>query len=155
MRRNPLAPCIVGIFLTLLASPAVGQDTTKVPPISARKYTGGSVTIKVTGTFTVDQEVKINTSASLSDGEMTWLQFGSSGSDTANALISFEGGSYGVNVGLGKITATAETERCTGKTEVTETLISGHYTCKNVISYDASTKKMGKVDVEVRFTAKT
>jgi hypothetical protein len=38
---------------------------------------------------------------------------------------------------------------------VTGALVSGHYTCAGVVSHDAATSKMGKVDIEVRFTAKS
>jgi hypothetical protein len=38
---------------------------------------------------------------------------------------------------------------------VTSALVSGHYTCAGVVSHDAATSKMGKVDIEVRFTAKS
>ncbi|HEV8362278.1 MAG TPA: hypothetical protein VGQ52_02070 [Gemmatimonadaceae bacterium] len=49
------------------------------PPISKREFVGGSVKVKVTGTFTIDEEVQINTKASIGGGDMTWLQHGASG----------------------------------------------------------------------------
>jgi hypothetical protein len=48
-----------------------------------------------------------------------------------------------------------EQPQCSGGTEVTGTLVSGHYTCPDIVSYDSRTGKMGKVKIEVRFTAKS
>ncbi len=33
--------------------------------------------------------------------------------------------------------------------------VSGHYTCVGVVSHDPAASKMGKVDIEIRFTAKS
>jgi hypothetical protein len=146
--------------LTVLAIPASAQPSA-YPPISAREFVGGSVKVKVTGTFAVDQEIQINTKASISDGDMTWLQYGASGSADGDALITFtQTKEVGIMVGTGKQTATAgvtpgEQSLCTGKTEVAAKLISGHYTCKGVTSYEPKTFKMGKVDIDVTFTAKS
>jgi hypothetical protein len=38
---------------------------------------------------------------------------------------------------------------------VTETSVTGHYTCPGITSYDAGTRQMGEIDVEIRFTAKS
>lgn len=97
----------------------------------------------------------INTSASLSDGEMTWLQFGNSGSDVPNALISFQDGDFGILVGAGKSSATGESPQCTGKVEVTGALVSGNYACVGVVSFDRAKGKMGKIDIKIRFSAKS
>ena len=51
--------------------------------------------------------------------------------------------------------APGETPQCAGSTSVTGASVAGHYTCPGVVSYDAASGKMGKVDVEVRFTAKS
>jgi hypothetical protein len=48
-----------------------------------------------------------------------------------------------------------EKTECTGKSDVTPTLVSGRYVCTGLTSYDPATGKMGKVNVEVVFTAKT
>ena len=61
--------------------------------------------------------------------------------------------------GKGKAQVTAgiiegDTPQCTGATEVTPSSVSGQYKCLGATSYDRGTGKMGKVDVEVRFTAK-
>ena len=146
------------VALGIMTRAADGQA---YPPISARQFTGGSVKIVVTGSFTVNADVPINTQASLSDGEITWLQFGVSGSATPEALITYgENDDTGVTVGSGKNVATGgitpgEKPTCTGKAQVTATLISGHYVCKGLSSYNPSTGKLGKVDVEVTFTAKS
>ena len=137
------------LTLTMMASSAAAQVTT----ISARQYTGGSVVMVVTGSIQINDTVAINIPASMSDGEMTWLQFGASGSPTPNVLITYDGNGYGIGVGLGKKVATAEPEHCTGTAQVTATSITGQYTCKGVTSYDAATGNMGKVDIQVRFTA--
>jgi hypothetical protein len=140
-----------GLVLATMVSTAEAQ----VPAISARQYTGGSVTLVVTGSIQINDSVAINTAASFSDGEMTWLQYGASGSPTPNLLITFTDRGYGVGLGMGKKVATAEPEHCTGTTQVTATSITGNYDCKGVTSYDGGTGNMGRVDIKVRFTAKT
>jgi hypothetical protein len=161
MRRIPFLSSVVAAALVLaaLASPAVGQ-TGGIPTISARQFVGGSAKVIVTGSVQIDQEVAINTQVSLADGEMTWLQFGASGSPAPNALITYQPGEVGISVGRGKTLATAgnvagEDPQCSGTVEVTETSVSGHYTCLGVVSHDAATSRMGKVDIEVRFTSKS
>ena len=144
--------------LVLGARPASAQA---YPPISARQFTGGSVKIVVTGSFSVNADVPINTQASIGAGDMTWLQFGVSGSSAPEALITYgDNKETGVTVGSGKQVATGgmmpgEKPTCSGKVEVTATLISGHYVCKGLSSHDSSTGKLGKVDIEVTFTAKS
>ena len=131
------------------------------PPISARQFTDGSVKVVVTGSESIDEEIPINSQASIGDGEMTWLQYGASGSESPNSLITFgQTGEVGVSVGKGKFTVTAgvtpgEKPQCEGKTEVAPTLITGKYTCRGVTSYDGASGTMGKVDVVVAFTAKS
>ena len=143
-----------------LAIPASAQESS-YPPISKREFVAGSIKVKVTGSFSIDEEVPINTKASIGDGEMTWLQYGASGSDEPNALITFTTmGETGITVGRGKLITTGgimpgEKSQCTGKAEVTAKQISGRYTCKGISSYDPATSKMGKVDIEVNFTAKS
>ncbi len=161
MRRIPFlsSGAAAGLALAVLASPAGGQ-TGGVPTISSRQFVGGSAKVTVSGSFQIDQEVAINTQASFGDGEMTWLQFGASGSEAPNVLITYQPGEVGITVGRGKFTATAgiitgEDPQCSGKAEVTATSVSGHYTCVGVGSYDPATSKMGKVDIEIRFTAKS
>ncbi len=162
MRRIPILSSLAAAGLVLAAASPMAGQTAAFPPISARQFTGGSVKMVVRGPVPIDQEVAINTQASLSDGGMTWLQFGASGAETPNALITYaaDSGELGVSVAKGKYGITAgitpgETPQCSGKTDVTGNSISGDYACKGVTSYDAATGKMGKADVEVRFTAKS
>jgi hypothetical protein len=141
------------------ASPAAAQSGGH-PVISARSFTGGSAATRVTGAVHFEQEVPINTQASFGDGTSTWLQFGVSGAETPNVLITYgETGETGIIVGRGKFSATAgvtpgATPECTGTTEVTPTQVSGDYRCPGIVSYDAKTGTMGKVDIAVRFTAR-
>ena len=149
---------LAGLLVSLCTRPAMGQA---YPPISARSFNSGSIKIVVTGSFRVDTDVPINTQASIGAGDMTWLQFGVSGSNEPEALITYGGNKEtGVTVGSGKHVATGgmmpgEKPTCSGKVEVTATLISGHYVCKGLSSHDSSTGKLGKVDVEVTFTARS
>lgn len=148
-----------GLVVTVLASPASGQ-TGGYPTISSRQFVAGSAKVTVSGSVQIDQEVAINTQASFGDGEMTWLQFGAAGSEAPNALITYGNGEVGVTVGRAKFLATGgiitgEESPCSGTVEVTGTLVSGHYTCVGLVSHDAATSKMGKVDIEIRFTAKS
>ena len=86
----------------------------------------------------------------------------SAGSDEPNALITYNTGSkeIGLIFGRGKKTTTAgimegEPSPCSGKTDVAAKLVSGHYVCKGVTSYDPATGRMGTVDIEITFTAKS
>lgn len=150
------------IFVALLALaaftiPAGAQK--HYPTISARQFTSGSVHIKVTGAFSLDQDVKINTAASVGDGEMTWLQFGASGGAQPNATITFtDGGEVGIVVAQGTVQGVAgiggnEKPWCTGKLDVADKLITGTYTCADAASYDRASGRMGKVNIEVKITA--
>lgn len=144
----------------LFSSPVLAQAEKKaddkrpplVPTINARTFTAGSASVTVTGTFQLQAEIPINDKASFGDGEMTWLQFGASGSKEPNVLITY-GEEIGINVGRGSNTVTAEGEKCSGEATVTATLITGHYSCSGVVSYDNATRKMSKVDIVIRFTA--
>lgn len=144
--------------LVLGARPAAAQA---YPPISARQFKSGSVKIVVTGSFSINADVPINAQASIGDGDMTWLQFGVSGSNAPEALITYgDNKETGITVGSGKQVATGgmmpgEKPTCTGSVQVTATLISGHYVCKGLSSHNSSTGSLGKVDVEVTFTARS
>lgn len=117
--------------------------------------------IVVTGSFTVNADVPINAQASIGDGEMTWLQFGVSGSSTPEALITYgQNQETGITVGSGKNVATGgmmpgEKPTCTGNVQVTATLLSGHYVCKGLSSHNSSSGRLATVDVEVTFTARS
>lgn len=156
MRLTPTL--LTALLLAASAFPAESQPT--IPTISQRTFTGGSARVVVTGSFQVDQDIPINTQASFGDGEMTWLQFGVSGSAEPNALITYQPQEVGISASVGKRIATAgimvgEKSACTGKAEVTPTSVTGQYTCTGVTSYDPTTGKMGTVKIEVRFIAKS
>jgi hypothetical protein len=162
MRCTPIVSRVAAPALIALAivPPALAQEAA-YPPISARQFTDGSVTVRLTGSQDIDEEIPINTQASIGDGDVTWLQYGASGAESPNSLITYtQTGEVGVSVGKGKFTVTAgvtpgEKPQCEGKTDVTPTLITGSYTCRGVTSYDGTTGTMGKVDVVVAFTAKS
>jgi hypothetical protein len=148
-----------GLLLAVLQSRVEGQ-TDGPPKITQRQFTGGSAMLMVTGSAKIDQEVAINDKASYGDGTMTWIQFGASGAEEPNVLITYgESGEIGISVGKGKFVVTGsimegEESTCSGKAQATETLVSGEYICTGLTSYEPG-KGMGKVDVKVRFTAKS
>jgi hypothetical protein len=158
MPANPFSLLAIGVLLAGAWSPAAGQDAP--PAISERQFTGGSLTVTVTGSFTMNAEIPINTKASYADGGMTWLQFGASGAAEPEVLITYgETGETGIILGKGKTTATGsimpgEASECSGKATVAATLVTGAYTCKGVTSNEPG-KGMGKVDIKVTFTAKS
>ena len=157
IRLQNVAPLLLSL---LLSSPALAQaGKAKSPPdyptISARSYTGGSITVKTTGAFLLDKEIPINDKASYSDGEKTWLQYGASGSKEGDVLITYGDQEIGIIFGSGSSTATAESQHCTGYAEVTAKSITGSYSCKGVTAYDRSTGKMSPVAVTVTFSAKS
>jgi len=160
MRPIPFLARAVAIALALavFTSPAAGQRG--FPTISGRSFNGGAATVTVTGDEQFAQQIAINTQASFGDGESTWLQFGASGSDAPNALITYGNGEVGITVGRGKLIATAgitpgEVPQCSGGADADGDSVTGHYTCHGVVSYDAATGKMGKVDIDIRFTAES
>ncbi len=144
--RHPLAAMLI---VMLSPAPAPGQ----APAISARTYTSGTATLTVTGAIQMKEDIAINKQASMSDGEMTWLQYGVSGAATPNGLVTVSTQEVGLSFGKGKQIFTIGTEDCAGAMKVTPALVSGEYTCKGVTSYDAASGKMGKVDLMVKFTA--
>jgi len=157
MRKPNAFAALVG--LAFLAAPLSAQA---FPKISGRSYVDGTAKVTVTGTFSINADIPINKQASFGDGEMTWIQFGVSGADEPNALITYNTASkeVGFIFGRGKKTTTAgimegEPSPCSGKTDVAAKLVSGHYVCKGVTSYDPATGRMGKVDIEITFTAKS
>jgi hypothetical protein len=138
-------------LLAAIATPAEAQ----VPQISKRTFSDGTAKLKVTGTFSLDEEIGINRQASIADEGQTWLQYGSSGSDSANVLVTVQPYEVGISPGKGKQNATAGADNCKGKLVVTAALVTGNYKCTGVTSYDQKTRKMGKVDIEISFTANT
>ena len=113
--------------LTVLASPAPGQGTTKIPKISTRSFTGGSAKLTVTGSFQINADV----------------------------LVTVSPDEIGITVGVGKKIATIGADMCTGKMDVTATAVTGQYICRGVTSHDPAVTKLGKVDIDIRFTAKS
>lgn len=142
-----------GLLLVVAPDLLLGQS--KPPVISQRTFVSGTAKLKVTGSFTINEDVDINKQASIADGEYTWLQYGSSGSDSANVLITVGADEVGIGPGKGKNGATAGADLCKGKLDVSRTMVSGTYKCTGVTSYNSSTRKMGEVDIEVSFTAKS
>jgi hypothetical protein len=132
---------------------ASASDQGKVPRISARTYSSGSATVTVTGSFQVAADIPINRQASFSDGEMTWLQYGASGSQAPNALVTVNLYEIGINVGLGKQTTIVGADECTGSLDVTGNSISGHYKCRGAPSHDPRVLQLGNVNIDIRFTA--
>jgi hypothetical protein len=149
-----LVPLLAGS--ELVAQAAQANAPLQVPKISGRSFAGGSAKVTVTGSFQIDADVAINATASFGDGEMTWIQFGVSGAEEPNALITYGDQGIGIIIGLGKNTATAEPSAedaaCTGEVNVTAGSVAGQYTCTGVGSYNPTTKKLGKVNITIRFT---
>jgi len=159
MKRS-IAP--IGAVALLLALPGGPLCAQGFPAISQRMFTDGSARVTVTGAFSFNEDVAINKQASFSGGDMTWLQFGASGGPETNATITYNQDSKetGIIVARGKLTATGgiapgEPSECTGRVEVSATLMAGRYSCRGVTSYDPATGKMGKVDIDISFTAKS
>jgi hypothetical protein len=155
-------PCVSGptagvvgaiVIAAALVTTVPAQGADGVPTIGARGYVGGSAKVTVTGSFQISADVPINKQASMSDGEMTWLQFGASGAEEPNMLLTISSYEVGFGVARGKATATAGAEDCTGDMVVGERQIDGKYSCKGVTSYDPATGQMGTVDIEIQFTA--
>ena len=140
------------IFAAALAFTTPAHTADGIPKIGARAYVGGSAKVTVTGSFQVNADIPINKQASMSDGEMTWLQFGASGAAEPNMLLTVSSYEVGFGVARGKATATAGAEDCKGDMVVGERQINGKYSCKSVTSYDSSTGQMGTVDIEIQFT---
>jgi hypothetical protein len=144
-------PAVIATAAFTLATAA--QDAAAPPEISARSYLNGTARILVSGSFQVNEVVALNTQASLSDGEMTWMQFGVSGAETPNALVTVSPYEVGVTVARGKSLATAGAENCAGKMVVTANAVRGRYKCPGVTSHDPGFAGLGQVDIEIEFTA--
>jgi len=148
-RRAALALAVLASAATVLAAAAAA----KIPVIGARTYKSGTAHVIVTGSFAFTADIALNIPASISDGEDTWLQYGASGSDAPNALLTVHPTEIGLVVAQGKPSATAGNDECQGKLDVTPASVSGHYACKNVTSYDPRSGKMGTVNIDVSLTA--
>jgi hypothetical protein len=161
MRRIPLRSSLVACSLVtaMVVAPAAGQ-VAGLPKISERQFVSGSATLAVRGAVQIDAVIELNIVASLSDGGMTWLQFGDSGSAAPNVGVTVSPYEVGVSVGRGRFIATGglipgEASECTGKAEVTTSLVTGQYRCTGVTSYDPGGSGSGKVTIEISFTARS
>jgi hypothetical protein len=146
-----IAAGIVVVAAVVAAAPA--HTAGGIPTISPRGYVGGTVKVTVSGSFKINADIPINKQASMSDGEMTWLQYGVSGAAEPNLLLTVSRYEIGFGVSRGKAMATAGAEDCTGDMVVGERQINGKYSCKGVTSYDPGTGQMSTVDIEIHFTA--
>jgi hypothetical protein len=134
---------------------AVADAAGKIPVISKRNYAARNAHVIVTGSFRFAADIALNVQASYSDGESTWLQYGASGSDAPNALLTASPTEIGTVVGQGKPTATGGSDTCQGKLDVTAASLSGHYDCKGVTSYDRRSGQMVTVNIDISLTATT
>jgi hypothetical protein len=125
--------------------------------ISKRTYTGGSVQAKVTGFFEVDGSQDLNKPASITDDGHTWIQYGVSGAPELNILFTNDESmaENGVNIGVGPytVTATSTSGECRTKFDVASATVAGHYSCTGSTGYNKDSGQMGKVDLEVDFSA--
>ena len=139
----------IGLVAVTLATSAGAP----LPVISGRSYVSGSATVKVTGAFSFNAVIPINTKASFGDGEMTWIQYGDSGSAQPNLLVTVSLQELGFGIGLGKHVTTAGGEDCSGSMDVKPTMITGKYKCPGITSYNPDSGQMGKVDFVIEMTA--
>ena len=125
--------------------------------ISSRTYTDGSVKTKVTGFFEVDGSQELNKPASITDDGHTWIQYGVSGAQELNVLFTNaeDLAENGVIIGIGPytVTATSTSGECRTTFDVKPATIAGHYSCSGSTGYNNKTGQMGKVDIEVDFSA--
>lgn len=156
MRRSPFR--VIGVatgMVAVLSASAADYPAGKVPVISARNFVAGSAKLTVAGSFKVSADVALDKPASIADEGMTWLQYGVSGSEAPNVLVTVSTYEVGVGVGLGKKTATVGAAECKGKMTVTPKLITGQYKCPGVASHEPPSLKLGKVDIEIEFSAQS
>lgn len=142
----------VAILAVIFSVPATGEDFLKPPVISARSYVSGSSKILVTGSFQINEVVAINKQASMSDGQLTRLQFGESGAESPNALVTVSPEEAEITVSRGKWVATVGSKACKGKMVVTEVSALGRYSCPGVTAHNPGVSGLGKVDIEFAFT---
>ena len=124
-----------------------------VPDVSARTYVTGRIQLNVTGHFSINASPALDTRASISDGDYTWIQFGDSAGAAPNATITIGNGDMGVSVAVGRYVATGTSTECTMHTTVTPTTVTGHFTCPKVTGYNQADGSMGDVAIEVDFEA--
>jgi hypothetical protein len=125
----------------------------EIPVISARTYTTGYMQLKVSGHFDIDASPELDTRASISDGEYSWIQYGTSGSEAPNATVTIGAGDMGISVAVGRYIATGTSTECSMTTTVTDTTVSGHFECPKVTGYNQADRSMGDVTIEIDFEA--
>lgn len=125
----------------------------EIAVISGRTYKAGYMNLKVSGFFDIKASPALDTVASISDGEYTWIQYGKSGEAPPAATVTIGQGDMGISVGVGRFVATGTTIECEITTEVTPTKVSGHYSCPKVSGYNTDTRAMGDVKIEADFEA--
>ncbi|HEX5766515.1 MAG TPA: hypothetical protein VFY27_13195 [Woeseiaceae bacterium] len=127
----------------------------EVPVVSARTYVSGQMEIDVSGHFEIDGVMELDRVASISDGDYTWLQYGTSGGEAPNATVTIGGGDISVSVAVGRYVATATSTECEMETDVTPTSVTGHFNCPEVAGYNQDDRSMENVAIEVEFDAGT
>lgn len=125
----------------------------EIPVVSERTYKAGYMNLKVSGFFDINASPALDTVASISDGEYTWIQYGKSGEAPPAATVTIGNGDIGISVGVGRFVATGTTIECEITTEVTPSKVSGHYSCPKVSGYNTDTRVMGDVKIEADFEA--
>ncbi len=125
----------------------------EIPVISARTYTTGHIRLRVSGHFDIDASPALDTKASISDGEYTWIQYGASGSEAPNATVTIGNGDMGVSVAVGRNIATGTSTDCSMTTSVTAASVAGHFTCPKITGYNQADGSMGDVKIEIDFEA--
>ena len=125
--------------------------------ISNRTYTTGSITTKVSGFFEANGSPELNLPASITDDGHTWIQYGVSGAPELNVLFTNDTSMVenGMSIGVGPytVTATSTSGECKTKFDVSPKTITGHYSCTGSTGYNKDTGQMGKVDIEIDFSA--
>jgi hypothetical protein len=125
----------------------------EIPDISARTYKVGHIQVNVSGFFEIKASPALDTMASISDGEYTWIQYGASGEAAPNATVTIGQGDMGISLAVGRYVATGTSTECTITTDVTPTRVSGHYSCPRVTGYNQESRTMGDVKIEIEFEA--
>jgi hypothetical protein len=128
----------------------------EVPVISARDYSGGSAPVTVTGSFSFDSTVALDTPATFSDGTQTSLSYAYN-LESGGILLAFsdldgaEG--LGLNVAVGPWIATYMGQGCSWEIEVTAVRVSGNISCTDIPATNQDDGTTGTIDVELDFSA--
>jgi len=151
MHRVTLPTLVAGTLLAV-HMPAAGQPN----PFASgaeRYYKAGTAALKVTGSFDIDEEIPLTTKPSYTaDDGQTWIVYGDETSGEPFVIFTYGDYGYGITVGTGGRTATAEFDMCEGKVDVSATTVVGEYTCPEVESMDRNFVAF-KVSITIRFTA--